>query len=503
MALERGRIMKERYRIDRVLRTEEYCTLYHALDLDLNQDCFLQAVHQPKEGFAEQARILVSLSHPNLARPRAFFTDPDLGQFLVFDAIEGAGLSETLAQAGGPPPQHQALAWIAQLSDALEYLHTHQPPVPHAPPQLEDIQINPLGQAVLFVSAGSPDAAPSPKKDSEALAGISFALLSGNRSPSAPSGSLIKLNPTVTPEVAAVIERALQPETRDDFTSPGQFKAALLNAVAAREAVHLQSPPKTTRRRIPWGWAVVIAVLILFVSVELFFLLRGDNPFGIGSRAEPTAPLALVADSATPAPTHTPTPPPPTPSQTSTLTATYTPTPTNTPEPTATPLPTPIALTDSELDSNAFVYQQSSACRSDGIPCWDSVWGERVLTTLESLYVDPNWPNPQLVFWHHYNLEVHGTAITIRKADSRRWESLNSYDGTSGWHQQHLSLEEYKGEHVIIKFYSPIGVVYESNRYIYRSGRLVEIITKVVTKEDNQWTIQDIQIVPGITPEEQ
>ena len=47
------------------------------------------------------------------------------------DLVEGEDLQAMLDRQSGPLPETQVLPWIAQVCDALAYLHQQQPPVIH------------------------------------------------------------------------------------------------------------------------------------------------------------------------------------------------------------------------------------------------------------------------------------------------------------------------------------------------------------------------------------
>jgi len=47
------------------------------------------------------------------------------------DFVEGHSLEALLAERGGPLGEGEALGWIGQVCEALEYLHTRTPPIIH------------------------------------------------------------------------------------------------------------------------------------------------------------------------------------------------------------------------------------------------------------------------------------------------------------------------------------------------------------------------------------
>lgn len=79
--------------------------------------------------FEQEARMLGSLSHPNL--PRIYDAFSERGRsYLVMDYIEGKTLLEALRETRSTPlPTHQVLNYARQLCDVLAYLHQQRPPI--------------------------------------------------------------------------------------------------------------------------------------------------------------------------------------------------------------------------------------------------------------------------------------------------------------------------------------------------------------------------------------
>jgi hypothetical protein len=77
--------------------------------------------------FAEEARLLQSLQHPNLPRVLAFFEEDGV-QYLVMEYVSGDTLSDVLQQEG-PQEEQRVLGWGRQLCEILADLHGLEPPV--------------------------------------------------------------------------------------------------------------------------------------------------------------------------------------------------------------------------------------------------------------------------------------------------------------------------------------------------------------------------------------
>jgi hypothetical protein len=80
--------------------------------------------------FEREARILARLRHPVLPKVIDHFIDGE-GQFLVMEHISGDDLDKRLSSANKPFPLSWVMFWADQLLDALNYLHSHEPPIIH------------------------------------------------------------------------------------------------------------------------------------------------------------------------------------------------------------------------------------------------------------------------------------------------------------------------------------------------------------------------------------
>jgi serine/threonine protein kinase len=80
--------------------------------------------------FEREARILARLRHPVLPKVIDHFVDGE-GTFLVMEHISGDDLDKRLSTANKPFPLQWVMFWADQLLDALNYLHSHEPPIIH------------------------------------------------------------------------------------------------------------------------------------------------------------------------------------------------------------------------------------------------------------------------------------------------------------------------------------------------------------------------------------
>lgn len=268
MPLETGQVLNNRYRIVKLLGQGGFGAVYRAWDANLNRPCAvkenLDTSPEAQRQFTREATVLANLSHPNLPRVTDHFILPGQGQYLVMDFVEGDDLASIVRQRGTVPVQ-QAIIWISQVADALEYLHSRDPVVVHRDIKPANIRVTPEGRAMLVdfglvkvynpqlkttmgARAVTPGYAPpeqygqgstDARSDIYALGATLFAILTAQEpleSVQRMSGSQMGLanqfNPSVSPAMSEVIERSLRLEPSQRYQSAGEFKAALNSASA-------------------------------------------------------------------------------------------------------------------------------------------------------------------------------------------------------------------------------------------------------------------------------
>lgn len=263
MPLQTGQVLNNRYRIVKLLGQGGFGAVYRAWDINLNKPCAvkenLTALPEAQRQFQREARVLASLTHPNLPRVIDHFTIAEQGQYLVMDFVEGEDLGSMLLR-GERVDFNQAMEWVKQVAEALTYLHTRTPPVVHRDVKPPNIRITPEGKAMLVdfglfkydepsksttlgARAITPGYAPpeqygrgrtDARTDLYALAATLYAMLSaheplesvlrmaGNEMPSAR-----QLNPAISPAVSNAIEHAMELEPDHRFNSVEEFMEAL------------------------------------------------------------------------------------------------------------------------------------------------------------------------------------------------------------------------------------------------------------------------------------
>jgi serine/threonine-protein kinase len=104
-------------------------------------------LEQTQAQFHREASVLARLDHPNLPKVSDYFLYGGR-DYLVMDFVPGQDLRELIEEARSKEkflPEDQVLTWAKQLCDALEYLHSQDPPVLHRDIKPANIKLTPTG----------------------------------------------------------------------------------------------------------------------------------------------------------------------------------------------------------------------------------------------------------------------------------------------------------------------------------------------------------------------
>ena len=157
--IEPGVILRERYKIRRIIGQGGMGSIYLAEDLRLEgRRCALKEVvhenslsddtlHQAQDQFLREAQILARLDHPNLPKVSDFFSEENR-EFLVMDFVPGKDLRTIMLEARSKKTflsEREVLNWSAQLADALDYMHRQDPPILHRDIKPSNLKLTPSG----------------------------------------------------------------------------------------------------------------------------------------------------------------------------------------------------------------------------------------------------------------------------------------------------------------------------------------------------------------------
>ncbi len=152
-------VLRERYKIITPVGQGGMGAVYRAEDLRLegricaikevcpDPDATPEALAQSQEQFRREAFTLARLDHPNLPKVSDTFSEGQR-EYLVMDFVGGRELSHLMEEQrrqGQFLDERQVLQWADQLCDALEYLHSQDPPVLHRDIKPANIKLTPGG----------------------------------------------------------------------------------------------------------------------------------------------------------------------------------------------------------------------------------------------------------------------------------------------------------------------------------------------------------------------
>ncbi|MBN1427840.1 MAG: serine/threonine protein kinase [Anaerolineae bacterium] len=152
-------MLRSRYRIIETVGQGGMGSIYQAEDTRLTgRFCAIKEIQinpktppshqsQAREQFRREASILARLDHPNLPKVSDFFSEGNR-DYLVMDFVRGDDLRQKIEEAKSNErfiPERQVMGWVAQLCDALSYLHSQSPPVLHRDIKPANIKLTPDG----------------------------------------------------------------------------------------------------------------------------------------------------------------------------------------------------------------------------------------------------------------------------------------------------------------------------------------------------------------------
>lgn len=159
LSLNQGEVLHGRYKIREQVGQGGMGSIYLADDTRLvGRLCALKEVEyesalpdnfreQAREQFLREATVLARLDHPNLPKVSDYFSEGPR-DYLVMDYVPGQDLRTLMLEARRKKvflPEREVLGWANQLSDALIYLHSQEPPIIHRDIKPSNLKITPSG----------------------------------------------------------------------------------------------------------------------------------------------------------------------------------------------------------------------------------------------------------------------------------------------------------------------------------------------------------------------
>jgi serine/threonine protein kinase len=151
--IETGKVLQQRYRIDKQIGQGGMGSVYIATDLRFNSTVAIKETlfmdDSYRKAIEREARLLNSLKHPALPRVSDHFEEENV-QFLVMEYIPGEDLGVMMERDGGRFEVPDVLRWADQLLDALDFLHNQKIPVIHRDIKPQNLKLTSRGQIVLL-----------------------------------------------------------------------------------------------------------------------------------------------------------------------------------------------------------------------------------------------------------------------------------------------------------------------------------------------------------------
>jgi putative methionine-R-sulfoxide reductase with GAF domain len=246
-----GLTLRDRYRVVAPLSAGAMGAVYRAVDAQTGEEVALKQSTSPHHDwrFEVEARLLSSLQHLRVVRVIDHFAASS-GQYLVMELVPGIDLGDLIKRRGSPGlPVEQAIEYVRQACEALQYIHDQQIIHRDVKPQNmilaeHGVVLVDFGIARLLaetetqgtVGIGTPRfMAPevfaggqvSPRTDVFGVAATLWTLIAGRPPVYADPTKLSTLSPDVTPELERTIEAGLEliPERR--VASAAAFAMAL------------------------------------------------------------------------------------------------------------------------------------------------------------------------------------------------------------------------------------------------------------------------------------
>jgi serine/threonine protein kinase len=143
-----ARTLANRYRLDELIAEGGFAQVYRAYDTELQRTVAVKIPKPSKLGskddFLAEARRVARLKHDSIVPVHDVGIEGDTC-FIVTEYVEGGSLADRLVS--GKVPREQALRWVSEIADALEYAHLNG--VIHRDVKPANVLIDHHGRALL------------------------------------------------------------------------------------------------------------------------------------------------------------------------------------------------------------------------------------------------------------------------------------------------------------------------------------------------------------------
>nr|WP_235927010.1 protein kinase [Gloeocapsopsis dulcis] len=221
---------------------------------EMNAD--MAKIAKARELFEREARTLATLQHPGIPQYYDFFLQ-DGKKYLAMELIHGQDLERRVLERGPVTPA-QAIAWMLQTCDVVDYLHTQEPPLIHRDIKPANLLVRRADNHIVVLDFGAvkeSSTAPGTRIGAEGFAapeqergqpliqsdlyavGATLIFLLTGETPfkflkQRGTGYHFDVSrvPTITPQLRRVIERATEPNPSDRYATATELATALKSA---------------------------------------------------------------------------------------------------------------------------------------------------------------------------------------------------------------------------------------------------------------------------------
>ena len=146
-------VLQKRYRIVRQLGRGGMGAVYEAVDQRLSSIVAIKETlmtsADARRAFEREASLLANLRHRSLPSVTDHFVEGE-GQFLVMQFIPGEDLAQLLELRQRAFPPADVVRWAEEILGALDYLHSHNPPILHRDIKPANLKLTHEGELFLI-----------------------------------------------------------------------------------------------------------------------------------------------------------------------------------------------------------------------------------------------------------------------------------------------------------------------------------------------------------------